>query len=145
MTAERFHDWPSRLLRTVAEHRRKPFCWGGHGGGSDCCLFVCDCILAMTGRDPAAPFRGRYRTAGGAYRALRRYCGGGLGDIAAACGYAEIAPAMAQRGDAVLVHAPECQPEGVALGLCMGVRIATQSVAGLVFVPRARAVRAWRI
>jgi len=141
MIPERHNDWPSRLLRAVEEHRCKPFSWGE----SDCCLFVCDCILAMTGHDPAAPFRGRYRTALGAYRALRRYCGGGLGEIAAACGYAEVSPSMAQRGDVVLVNAPECQPGGKALGICLGVHIATQSAFGLIFEPRARALRAWRI
>lgn len=141
MMPERYQDWPSRLMRAIEDHRHKPFSWGE----ADCCLFVCDCILAMTGHDPAAPFRGRYRTALGAHRALLRYCGGGLGDIAAACGYAEVPVAMAQRGDAVLLHAPECQPEGKALGICLGVRIVSQTESSLVFDSRSRALRAWRI
>ncbi|NNM75069.1 DUF6950 family protein [Enterovirga aerilata] len=45
-------------------------------GGSDCCLWPCDWIVAWRGLDPAAQLRGRYRTALGAERHLRR--AGGL-------------------------------------------------------------------
>ncbi|WP_444543985.1 DUF6950 family protein, partial [Polymorphobacter multimanifer] len=53
-----------------------PFRWGEH----DCGLMAGAAVAAMTGRDYTTPLRGRYSTARGAARALRRF---GAGSIAA--------------------------------------------------------------
>lgn len=62
----------SRLERLRAYLRwvaREPLSYGVH----DCLLgLMGGWVLAETGRDPAAPFRGRYRTEIGAYRLIRR-------------------------------------------------------------------------
>ena len=59
-------------------------------GTRDCWLLPADWIRRRTGRDPAAAWRGRYRTAGGARRLIVR--GGGPVAFAdaglVACGWA---------------------------------------------------------
>lgn len=49
-------------------------------GTCDCCLWACDWVVTLRGIDPAAPLRGRYRTAIGAERHIRR--AGGLEPLA---------------------------------------------------------------
>ena len=65
----RLPDWADRLNQLVAARREAPFVWGKH----DCSMWAADCVLAVEGRDIGAPFRGKYSTAFGAARALRRY------------------------------------------------------------------------
>ncbi len=141
----RAHDWPTRLLNQVEQARRTPFAWGA----SDCCLFACDCVQAMTGVDPAAWFRGRYTTRRGAMRALKSFAGGGLEaaavHIAAGLNAPEVPPAQAQRGDVVLLSVPSCPPENLALGICLGGHHAAQGPQGISTIPLAQAVRAWRV
>lgn len=50
-------------------------------GGCDCVLWCCDWVLSQRGVDPASPWRGRYRTAAGAHRLIRR--AGSLADLVA--------------------------------------------------------------
>lgn len=57
----------------------RPFAWGVQ----DCCLWAADWVLAATGRDPAAGWRGRYLTALGAARLVTRR--GGFEAHVAAC------------------------------------------------------------
>ncbi len=52
----------SALDDYMAEARRAPFGYDGARGEIDCCTFPAGAALAQTGRDPAAPYRGRYRT-----------------------------------------------------------------------------------
>ena len=141
----RHHDWPSRLLAQVEAARQLPFEWGV----ADCCLTACDMVQAITGVDPAAHFRGRYSTKAGAYRSLKAYAGGGLAAtverITAELGMPEVPPLSAQRGDVVLIHAPECPPESLALAICIGGYIAAQGPDGLTLEPMARGMRAWRV
>lgn len=47
-----------RLEAYVERTRRDPFVWGKQ----DCALWVAGAVEAMTGRDLAEPFRGRYKT-----------------------------------------------------------------------------------
>ncbi len=81
----------------------RPFRWGAH----DCQMWPADWVLGETGRDPAAAWRGRYRTWRGAERILRQ--GGGLVVLAGAgmarAGLAGIAPDLAADGDVGIVQA----------------------------------------
>lgn len=133
-------DFAERLHAAVAARRRQPFQWGE----TDCAFLACDLVMAATGVDYAAPFRGRYRTAAGAARALRRFAGGGLEAAAEKItrdnGLEEVPPLMAQRGDFVLVD----ETEGPALGVCLGPHIVAAGPAGTVLRPLAAARRAWR-
>ncbi len=142
-------DFAERLHAALAERRHRPFEWGTH----DCCLFACDVIRDAGGVDYAAPFRGRYRSAAGAARALRRFLGPASpklrpADLLEAAaekitrdnGLEEVPPLMAQRGDFVLVD----ETEGPALGVCLGSHIVAAGPMGAVLRPLAAARRAWR-
>ena len=145
MSLRRAHDWPARLHAAVEAAQVRAFAWGS----ADCCLTACDCVLAMTGVDPAAWFRGRYTTASGARRSLKAFAGAGLEStverITRELAMPEVPPLMAQRGDVVLIEANECPPEHLALAVCLGPCIAAQGPECLSMVPLARALRAWRV
>ncbi len=135
---DRRPDWQPRLDAALRAAAARPFAWGRH----DCALFACDCIAAMTGEDPAARFRGRYRTARGAARALRRIGGArNLGGLATRVLGAPFPPAFARRGDLAEVEAGA----GPALGVVLGRTVALVAPEGLVRVRLDRARRAWRV
>lgn len=138
-------DRNSKLAAFVEQRAKEPFEWGKN----DCCLFVCDAILAMTGEDIAPRvFRGGYNDALGGYRLIKQYTrGGGVEQIAeqlaAENGLVEIAPPFMQRGDPVLYRDEEA---GDALGICVGIKIAiVHRDTGLIYKPAHTAVRAWRV
>jgi hypothetical protein len=150
-------DWPERLNAYVAAPVR--FAWGE----ADCCLWACGGVAAMTGIDPAAWFRGRYRDQPGAEAALRAFAGvaslGGNPDNAGQAGLIlavrklarqfgknEVPPLQAQRGDLVLCEGREMAAARLdALGLCVGPQAVVLTPSGRRFVPLRRAVAAWRI
>lgn len=149
---ERFEDWPRRLADFLDRAADRPFGWGT----SDCCLFACDGVAAMTGVDLAVSFRGRYRTMAGAYRALKEFSGGAIGEtaeiITASFELPEVPPRFAQRGDILLFHG--CAPgagsassvDCAALALCLGSCLAAQAPeVGVQFGPLSLVSRAWRI
>jgi hypothetical protein len=63
----RLRDWQGRLARLFAERREASFEWGTH----DCAMFAADAVLAVTGEDPAAEFRGKYKSESGAAKILK--------------------------------------------------------------------------
>lgn len=134
---KRRDDWPVRLIEVVRAAERKPFAWGGH----DCALFAADAVLAMTDTDFAAPFRGRYKTALGALRELRRNGADDLAAYATQVLGAPIATAQAMRGDVVLFAAEE----GEALAVVVGLEAAAAGPQGITWVPRALWLKAWRV
>src|SRR5690606_16299333 len=104
--AMRVEGWEAALYGYIAAARRRPFEWGKF----DCCLFAADVIRALTGLDPAADLRGRYRTALGAKRIVNRE-GGSLAALAerrfAPLGIAPLkGPKFARRGDILLLQVP---------------------------------------
>lgn len=108
---KRYSDWESRLLAFLLSRRHTPFQYGGH----DCSLFACDAVLAMTGVDIAADFRGRYTTKAGAYKVIRAFVPSAkLENLAEERGreagmLTYINVLSAQRGDVVLIETPtEC-------------------------------------
>ncbi|MGN5115646.1 DUF6950 family protein [Aeromonas sp. 55A] len=103
----RHPDWQLRIIQTIQAASERPFCWGEN----DCCLLVADVCLAACDKDPAAEYRGRYRTEIGAKRVLAKT----HGDIPAALDalFARIPVAMAQRGDALVFDGPQGQTAAV--------------------------------
>jgi hypothetical protein len=98
----RFPDWQSRLDAYLRDMASTGFVWGE----TDCCMNAANAVRACTGTDPAAKFRGRYKTSVGAVRVLARAtgCKSGLveriaAQIAGDLGLAEIAPVYAQALD----------------------------------------------
>lgn len=132
---ERFPDWPTRLAAFIETRRARVFSWSE----SDCCLFVCDAVEAMTGIDPGARWRGLYSSEKGARRLLRDN-GGVVGLATLAFGPA-VPAALAGRGDVVLIDTPD----GEALGLSLGGIVAAQGRSGLLFLPSSSAKAGWKV
>jgi hypothetical protein len=126
--------WSVRLDALIAARMAAPFAWGTH----DCCLFAADAVLAQTGVDPAAEFRGMYVDARGAVALLTDL--GGLQAVAARAG--ESIPALcAQVGDIGLV-----EHEGrELLAVCAGPVWLVPAEQGLTALPIDSATSAWRV
>ena len=132
----RREDWPGRLDEVVRGALGRPFAWGQH----DCALFACDACHAMTGVDPAAAVRGKYKTAKGAARAIKRLFGAGsLPALATTTLGAPQAAELARRGDIACVQTER----GPALGVVLGQWAAYPGPATLTFVPIEKARACW--
>lgn len=131
--------WPERLAAYLATARRRPFAWGAH----DCALFSAGAVEALTGTDLAAPYRGRYTTARGAARVLRRAGAGSLDAFVAGYFPRLPGPLLAQRGDLALVDSGT--GAGLALGVVYGAQVLSVGPDGLAEVPLSAAVTAWRV
>ena len=133
----RFPDWPERLAAFIESRRATPFAWGGH----DCCLFAADAVLALTGVDRAATWRGRYATEAGAMALLSRPGGlyGLMREVEDIFGVRQVPPLLAQRGDTALVQPGNLPTMGVVLDQV----VAAPGLDGMQFVPLAGALRAW--
>jgi len=132
---QRMSDWPERLAAFVEARRERAFSWGE----SDCCLFVCDGIEAMTSTDPGGRWRGLYQTEKGARRVLRD--NGGVSGLATLILGPPIPAALAGRGDVMLIDTPT----GEALALNIGAAIAAQGELGIEFHPVGVAKAAWKV
>lgn len=139
MSRPRLKNWPSLLDAFIESRRNEPFRWGVN----DCGLFAADAVRAITGIDPAAAIRG-YRTAFGAARlgwmARSEQDPIGVLSLPGRCGMAKIPAAFAGRGD--LVSLP--MGRAIVIGICLGLKSAGPGPAGVVFVPTALAIEAWR-
>lgn len=128
---KRLHDWQLRYEALARERRAVPFAWGT----ADCACWAADCVHALTGERPAMP---GYRSAREALRHLSHM--GGLENAANRLGPA-VSPLRAGVGDVVLVRAGK----RLALAVCNGTVALAQGRDGLVSVPMADAVAAWRV
>jgi hypothetical protein len=147
MSLRRIEGWEGRLAEFVTQARSRPFLTGEF----DCCLMPCDAVEMMTGVDPAAALRGRFKTERGALRVLKRFAGGGITEvaekIAAELGAPEVPIRFARRGDIVLVLDPVFvrAPWDALLGLCLGRQVAVMAPEGLRLTPMHDLNRAWAV
>jgi hypothetical protein len=129
-------DWEQQLANYLADCAGSEFVWGK----LDCALFAAGAVRAMTDFDPAAAFRGKYRSVAGSVRALRLY-GEGTLEATIASMFPDRPIGFARRGDLVL-HTG-------AVGVCVGdagMFIGQEGDApGLVRVPRAEWTHAWGV
>lgn len=132
----RLPDWKTRLIGYVSDAARRPFQLGVH----DCALFSAGAVLAMTGIDYAADWRGRYTTLTGGLRVLRKAGYADHIDLAARH-FDEVHPAFADLGDLAVVPTPD----GDILGVVQGEMIYGLDHDGIAYTPRVRAVRAFRV
>lgn len=132
----RREDWPLRLNAWLDSIRARPFEWGRH----DCVLAAADAVEMMTGRDPAAAFRGGYASRKEAVLVLAEH-GGLAAMVSAALGAPLATPRLAQRGDLVLVDTPE----GPAVSVVLGAQAAGPGKAGVVFSSMGSWLVAWRV
>ncbi|RVD13791.1 MAG: hypothetical protein EOS73_15980 [Mesorhizobium sp.] len=131
----RLPDWDRRLARLVNQHKSIPGVWGV----SDCLLTVADAVEAITGTDPAADIRGKYKTEAGAARILRKR---GFGDVemALASLFRPVGRLMAQRGDIGVVE------NGVlCAGFVTDLGFAVKTEAGLSFVSQMNIKSAFKV
>jgi len=144
MTLARIQHWETRALHEFLLARAAmPFAWGSN----DCALFAADGILAMTGVDIAADFRGKYSDESSALLAIKSVCGGStVADAAVYCaekhGLPEWPrPLFAQRGDLVVFQ----NGASAAAGLVhlSGKHVAAVGENGLYRVSITSVVRAW--
>lgn len=133
MTMARRTDWRSQLATFVEQRRR--------ADAGDCGLFVADGIMAMTGVDLAARYRGRYATIAEGVELLRA---DGYADLCAfaAAHLIEVHPSQARAGDVMAFPSVET---GWALGLVNGERVTVPRGNGLGTVSREGATRAFRV
>jgi hypothetical protein len=138
---KRAENWPTLLTAYIEERREVPFTWGK----ADCCLFAADWVRLATDLDPAADLRGKYDSALGARRIIKRR--GGLAAMVARAlttlGFREVALSLATRGDIIVRDSDN----GYCAGVVLGKESAFVTQNGLSFVPtKSKAdARAWKI
>ncbi len=140
---DRKKNWVQCLERQIYESASKEFRWSEH----DCTMFACNCILAITGIDPAANFRGKYHNKKETAVILQNYAGDGLLEAAdkmcAESDFAKIPPLKAQRGDVIYLTLEV----GGTLGIVSlnGKEILIAAKKGLTTRPLEMAEYAWRV
>ncbi len=133
----RLEDWSPRLLAWLGEVRHRPFA----AGRLDCGLFGAGAVLAQTGVDLAADWRGGYGTIRDGLRLLRRAGYADQIDVAARH-LPEIDPATAQFGDLAALETPE----GLALTVVQGATaVYAAGPDGMRIMPKGGATRAFRV
>lgn len=137
MILHRLPDWPERMAAYLARHAGTPFVWGQH----DCVRFAAGLVHAITGVDLLpADWRDRAQ----AVQVLRAL--GGLAPAVDGVLPRLSTPALAQRGDVVLVQASA--PQGGRrrwLAVVDGARWWAPSPAGLVQGPMSLAAIGWEV
>jgi len=132
----RLAGWELRLLDEVTSARSMPFQWGAH----DCATWAFDVRRALTGKDAAKAWRGKYKTEAGAAKMLHKLKCQTVDDLARSIlGDPLHAVLLAQRGDILLGGAER------ALGVCIGSDGLFLQPAGLVSVPLKSCFSAWRV
>jgi len=140
----RVENWHLALHALIQDRRSMHFAWGRH----DCCQFAGAAAAALTGDGKFTAHAGKYSTALGARRYLMTLTGVKDPDAAIYAlpeffGLQEINPNLAQRGDIVAIE----QGHHAALAVVtLDARLlAAPALAGLEFMPREHAMRAWRV
>lgn len=126
----------SAVDATLGRWRREPFQWGR----GDCILSVCDHVAAVTGIDPAAPWRGSYSDEAGAEAICREF-----GGVAALFAHG-MARAGFIRADAASFGWPVAvRFDGHEIvGICTGDRLAFRHIRGVVEL-RLPVLGAWAV
>jgi hypothetical protein len=133
-------DWRRQLNAFVNSVRRRPHSWDG----ADCAVaFAGGAVLAITGADLVADWRGTFTTAAEAAAQLHER---GFADVAEAV--SAVLPehehaSQARVGD-VMAIADETA-FGYALGICNGASILVVRPDGLGLVDLLSAARAWKV
>jgi hypothetical protein len=137
MMLPRVDHWERLLAAAIDTARAKPFVWGVH----DCPTFAFETRMILTGgEDIAALWRGRYTTALGGERVMRRLGWASLEDMGCALlGEPRPGVLLAQRGDIVLADT------GLGFGICTGASAVGMAPEGLVNVPLTSCRLAWPI
>lgn len=134
----RVKGWEQRLWKVTNDLLSEPFAWGRN----DCCLFASDCIMAVTGEDLGAEFRGTYSTEREAKKILASLDCKNVGDLASRY-LPEIKVSLAQRGDIVMM--PSIEEGNFYLAVVVSHTAVGPTSRGMLHSPKKNAVRAWRV
>lgn len=129
---KRIRNWRQALSEIIEARRRVPF-----SDENNCAMFLADCVLAMTGVDLAADYRGKFSTVEEGMVLMRR---DGFTDMGAflAKTLEERHPAFAAVGDITLI-------DEWTGGVIVGDRITVMMPEGLGTLPRDFGKRAFRV
>ncbi|MDM0024070.1 DUF6950 family protein [Variovorax saccharolyticus] len=130
----RLQDWQLRFAAFAKERASMPFAWGSN----DCCLFAADAVLALTGKDWGADYRGGYDDA---KRALRAMPAGGLREVASRALGEPVSPLLAAVGDVVLMESEGRE----LLAICNGTSAIGPGADGLTSIDMEAALAAWKV
>ena len=123
----RVKNWRACFVAEIDRLKRTPFAWGSHDCGPG---LAGNLVLAITGVDCAAQFRGEYSTAAGALKTMK------------AAGFDNLADLVASMLPAAVPHEG---PFGYALGVVNGERIFVLRETGLGTVDLLDAKRAFKV
>ena len=137
MMLPRVDQWERLLAAAIDTARARPFVWGVH----DCPTFAFETRMILTGgEDIAALWRGRYTTALGGARVMRRLGWASLEEMGRSLlGEPRPSVLLAKRGDIVLADT------GLGFGICTGASAVGMAPEGLVTVPLTYCRLAWPI
>ena len=131
----------SEIDNWLADRVMQPLTWGLH----DCCLFAADFVSKLYGRDYGEWARGIYKTALGARRALRKFCGGDVTTLFEMfenrANWKEILPVLAKSGNVCTIETPY----GIAAAVVWRGRILAQGPQGVVSLPLNKIIRSWEV
>jgi hypothetical protein len=133
----RVEHWERLLAAAIDTARAKPFVWGVH----DCPTFAFEVRMILTGgEDIAAFWRGRYTSALGGERVMRRLGWASLEEMGRSLlGEPRPSVLLARRGDIVLAET------GLGFGICTGASAVGMAPEGLMTVPLTSCRLAWPI
>ncbi len=132
--------WVSAYHAAIEEVRRTPFSWSSH----DCVVgLAARVVLAITGIDLAAQWRGQYDDAISAYRVLQELGCSTVADLAANFLPEYEHQAQAHLGDIAAI--PTDTLFGHVLGVFNGENVAVLTEQGLGWYPRRAVTRAFRV
>lgn len=134
---KRIENWERLLWQAIEAARLRPFAWGLH----DCPTFAFETRSRLIGgEDTASLWRGRYSTALGGARLMRKLGWTSLEAMGRALlGAPHPSPLMAQRGDIVLAG------NGAGFGVCAGSHAFGMAPEGLVSHPLTTCGHAWPV
>lgn len=127
----RLEGWERRLddyLLSIG-----PFEWGK----TDCCMFIVGAVKSMTGVNHGIKYN--YKNAIEAHKILKQH--NGVEAIATTHFGKPKAVLFCRRGDVVSIDSGN----GIALGICLGGKIAAMQAEGLIYLPMSKAINAWSI
>lgn len=136
---ERLPKWRARLEAAIDEIKGKPFSWEDNECGTG---LVGNIVKAITGEDPAAPYRDKHKDAAGALRTMRDAGFTNLGDMAASM-LEEIHISEAKIGDIAAMKIDT--PFGFALGVVNGERVFVLMEKGIGTVDLLECQRAFKV
>jgi hypothetical protein len=136
----RLPDWERRLAAVLHAARDRPFAVAVH----DCGTFAADAVAAVTGRDPLAALRARYRAEAGRQDFAGWSAVAVLRGLAATHGWQRLPWRLARRGDLALVRGADGAACAAVVDLS-GRSLAAPGQDCLARFPLDRAAACWRI